>query len=179
MSGRIVTVGKPKLLVSACLLGSPVRYDGRAKILRDELLTQWGADGRIIPLCPEMLAGLPTPRPPAEISGGEGSDFILGAAKVIESDGGDASSVYLAGAQSALAIALSENCHFALLTDGSPSCGSTFIRDGSFSGQRRSGAGVVTALLRQHGIAVFAPHEIAELATAMIAAHAGAVSGAR
>jgi uncharacterized protein YbbK (DUF523 family) len=156
---------KLKVMVSACLLGKPVRYDGTAKTLSDALLARWVAEGRVISICPETMAGLPTPRPPAEIASGKtGSAVMSGNVRIIEADGNDVSAIYALGAKSALGSAVSHNCRFALLTDGSPSCGGSFIYDGSFSRLRIAGEGITAALLRQNGIEVFSPHEIADLA---------------
>ena len=154
-----------KILVSACLLGHPVRYDGRAKTARDAWLAQWRDEGRLVVVCPEVAAGLPTPRPPAEIQlRRSGADVLAARATIHENTGADVSAQFVAGARIALARAQAENCRYALLADGSPSCGSTFIYDGEFSGATHTGAGVTAALLRQHGIQVFAESQIAELA---------------
>jgi len=158
----------PKLLVSACLLGRPVRYDGAAKTLQDDCLARWVAEGRVVAACPEVMAGLPIPRPPAEIAAAQsGAAVLRGTARIIEADGSDVSDKYIHGAQTALELALAHGCRFALLTDGSPSCGVTFIYDGTFEGRRHAGDGVTTALLRQHDIQVFSPSAIAVLAHLM------------
>ena len=150
-----------RILVSACLLGQPVRYNGSAKSAAHPLLEQWRQEGRLVAICPELSAGFGVPRPAAEIAEARDGEAVLaGAASVIEATGGDVTDLYVAGAQSALALALEYDCRFALLTDGSPSCGSEFIYDGSFGGRRHAGIGVTTALLRQHGIEVFAETEI-------------------
>lgn len=155
----------PKVLVSACLLGRPVRYDGSAKTLQDELLDRWISEGRVISICPEVMAGLPTPRPPAEIAnGGSGAAVIEGDGHIVEADGKDVTEAYLFGARIALEQAARHYCKYALLTDGSPSCGGRFIYDGTFQGRQIDGEGVTAALLRQHGITVFAQTEILCLA---------------
>lgn len=156
-----------RILVSACLLGAPVRYDGRGKPLLSAHLDRWRAEGRVVAFCPEVAAGLPTPRPPAEIVGGAGADVIAGDARVLAADGADVSAAFIAGAEAALRLARAENCRFALLIDGSPSCGSDTLYDGTFSGRRVAGAGVTATVLRQAGIAVFAPVEIDALAAAL------------
>ncbi len=154
-----------KILVSACLLGKPVRYNGRDKAVNNDLLSVWQKEGRVLGFCPEIEAGLPVPRPPAEIAkGGRAEEVLAGRAQVIEDNGRDVSDAFLDGARKALAAAQGHGCRFALLTDGSPSCGSSFVYDGSFSGNRRAGVGVVTALLRQNGIEVFSEDQIGELA---------------
>lgn len=116
-----------------------------------------------MPLCPEIAAGLPTPRPPAEIKGGDGADILDGTARLIEPDGTDVTDVYVLGARNALQTAQDHGCRYALLTENSPSCGSDGIYDGTFSGKRRPGMGVVTALLRRNDIRVYGPSRIEAL----------------
>lgn len=157
-----------RILISACLLGQPVRYDGRGKALADPRLARWQAEGRLVPLCPEVAAGLPVPRVPAEIeTGGTGTGVLDGVAGIRAADGADLTAAFVAGAELALELARREGCRFALLTDGSPSCGSTRIHAGRFDGTRVPGAGVVAALLRRAGIAVFAPDGIDALEAAL------------
>jgi len=91
----------PKVLVSACLLGQPVRYDGRTSG-HPELLQRWQAEGRVVPLCPEVAGGLPTPRAPAEIPGGQGAAVLDGDRQVLTVSGEDVSAQFIAGAQQAL-----------------------------------------------------------------------------
>ena len=98
-----------------------------------------------VPLCPEQLGGLSTPRPPAEIIGG----------KVITINGIDVTENYLRGANEALYFAKLYNVEYAILKDGSPSCGSSYIYDGSFSGKKITGMGVNANLFRKNGIKVF------------------------
>lgn len=145
-----------KVLVSACLMGSRVRYDGRDKLLASALLARWAEEGRLVTFCPEVAAGLAVPRAPAEIQAD---------GRVVDADGADVTAAFEDGARQALALARAEGCRFALLTDGSPSCGSSFVYDGSFSGTRASGMGVTAALLERHGVRVFAPERIAELSS--------------
>jgi uncharacterized protein YbbK (DUF523 family) len=153
-----------KILVSACLLGQPVRYNGSAKTVFHPALERWKAEGRLVVICPEVTAGLSTPRPPAEIEDREsGQDVLSGSVRVFERTGADVTDLYIAGAQAALSLAQTHGCKFALLVDGSPSCGSGFIYDGSFSGKKHLGAGVTAALLRENGIEVFAECEIDDL----------------
>lgn len=155
-----------KILVSACLLGRPVRYNGSSKTLTHPVLDQWMQEGRLVSICPELKAGFSVPRPPAEIGAGmSGPSVLSGQARVIEATGADVTELYIAGAHSALALAQEHGCRFALLIDGSPSCGSGFIYDGKFAGRKDVGAGVTAALLRQHGIEVFAETEIEALAS--------------
>lgn len=155
----------PKILISACLLGRPVRYDGKGKPLHDPLIECWKDEGRLVGFCPEQAGGLPTPRPPAEIENGmNGEDVLAGRARVLELTGGDVTNAFVEGGKKAVAFAELHNCRLALLIDGSPSCGSGFIYDGSFSGTRHPGFGVTAALLRQAGIEVFSDRELDRLA---------------
>ena len=152
-----------KLLVSACLLGDPVRYDGddnrdKAEHLQ-EWLQHWQLAGRLIPVCPETLGGLPTPRPPAESVGGDGHQVLAGSARIITYDGDDVTQAFVCGAEKTLAAALAGNAMGALLAARSPSCGTGQIYDGSFSRRLTSGDGVTVALLLQNGIRCFTPQD--------------------
>ncbi len=145
-----------KILISACLLGHAVRYDGKGKPLSHPAIERWKDEGRLVTICPEMAGGMPVPRPPAEIeNGASGLDVLEGRARVLEVTGGDVTDAFIAGARKALAFAQQNDCTHALLIDGSPSCGSLAIYDGSFSGSKHAGNGVTAALLQKAGIAVF------------------------
>ncbi|CAN0645343.1 Purine nucleoside phosphorylase [Burkholderia cepacia] len=151
----------PKILVSMCVVGHPVRYNGSAKTAAHVALERWQREGRLVPVCPELAGGFSVPRPPAEIAGGaSGQQVLSGAARIVDVNGTDVTAPFVAGAQTALALARTHGCRFAILADGSPSCGSMFIHDGSFGNRRHAGAGVTAALLREHGIEVFADTEI-------------------
>lgn len=146
----------PRILVSACRLGQPVRYDGGHTAQPDPRLDSWAARGWLVPFCPETAAGAPAPRPPTEILGSGGGAAVLdGTARVIEADGTDQTALHLRGAEMALDHARRTGCRFALLQDRSPSCGVTLIYDGSHQSRRHAGQGVTAALLARHGIAVF------------------------
>jgi uncharacterized protein YbbK (DUF523 family) len=162
-------MGEPaRILVSACLIGQPVRYDGRGRRVEDATLARWQAEGRLVPFCPEVAGGLPTPRPAAEITpGGDGAAVLAGAARIVTREGADVTAAFIAGARLTVLRAKESGCRFALLAEGSPSCGSGFIHDGTFSGRRVTGAGVTATMLREAGIAVFAPDGIADLARAL------------
>ena len=154
----------PKILISACLLGQRVRYDGKGKPLTHPAIERWRKEGRLVTICPEMAGGMPVPRPPAEIeNGASGLDVLEGRARVLEVTGGDVTAQFIAGAEKALAFARAHACTHALLIDGSPSCGSVAIYDGSFSGIKHAGNGVTSALLEKAGIAVFSPADIDRL----------------
>ncbi len=157
--------GVERILVSACLLGGRVRYDGGAKTSEDELLAAWKAEGRLVSFCPEVEGGLPVPRPPAEVEGGAGGPAVLtGAARILTPAGQDVTRHFLAGAQRALDAARSFGVKLAILKEGSPSCGSLRIYDGTFRGRTTPGQGVTTALLELNGIRVFGEDRIPEAA---------------
>ncbi|RNB52876.1 DUF523 domain-containing protein [Brevibacillus gelatini] len=139
-------------VISACLIGCECRYDQKSCL--DEGLEQLLRDGKVIPVCPEQLGGLPTPRPPAEIVGGDGNDVLDGRAKVIDRTGRDVTAEFLAGAYQALRLAKTVGATSAILKENSPSCGSSFVYDGHFAGKKVPGAGVTAALFRRHGIEV-------------------------
>jgi len=155
-----------KILVSRCLLGHRVRYDGGASGPFDQL-QQWIAEGRVVALCPEVAGGLPTPRAAAEIPGGQGAQVLDGHARVITTDGEDVSAEFLSGAQQALALVQQHAIRIAVLKANSPSCGNLLTYDGTFSGVKVSGEGVTAALLTRHGVQVFSELQLAEAAMAL------------
>ena len=140
------------ILVSACLAGCECRYDGRANPTRK--VSELVSEGRAIQVCPEEDGGLPTPRPPAEIVGGDGHDVLAGRARVMTATGQDVTDIYVKGAFKALEAARDAGATKAVLKSRSPSCGKGAIYDGSFSRTRTKGDGVTAALLAQHGIEV-------------------------
>ncbi len=156
-----------RLLVSACLLGQPVRYDGESNENKvnqlAEQLRQWQQQGRIIAVCPEVAGGLTTPRPAAEIQGGDGHDVWDGKAKVITNQGDDVTAEFTSGAEHALALAQKYQATAALLAARSPSCGTGRIYNGAFQRQLTEGDGVTVALLQRHGIQCFSPDDHAQL----------------
>lgn len=143
------------ILISACLLGNPVRYDGTGKHTQHPLIQKWQRENRLISICPEVAGGLGTPRAAAEIIQGNGINVLKRQASVINNQDIDVTEAFLLGAQKALAIAMENHCAYAILTERSPSCGSQFIHDGSFSGNIIEGMGVTSALLEKNGIRVF------------------------
>ncbi|MBE5528227.1 hypothetical protein A9J41_11985 [Laribacter hongkongensis] len=166
------------ILTSACLLGQPVRYDGKALPVGHPLWQQWQAEGRLLAFCPECAGGLPTPRAPAEIIAGDGAAVLDGLARVVDKSGQDVTEAFVSGAMAALQLAQSRQCRLAVLTDKSPSCGSLRIYDGGFSGRLQAGSGVTAALLRRNGIMVFAQDEL-EVVANKLAALEAAMSGQR
>lgn len=141
------------ILVSACLLGMPCRYDGTGK--REAGLEKLREQGHtLIPVCPEVLGGLPIPRPPAERQPD---------GRVITQKGQDVTNQYRAGAQRALELAQVHGCTLAVLKERSPSCGRGQIYDGTFSHTLISGSGVTAQLLEEHGIPVYGESQIKNL----------------
>ena len=139
-----------KILVSACLCGEPVRYDGKSKPLTDRRFSKWQAEGRLILVCPETSGGLPTPRPDAQRTG----------ERVLARTGADVTEAYEAGALEAVRLAREHDVAFALLKEKSPSCGSRRIYDGSFTGIIIPGQGLAAEHLRAAGFAVFSEEEL-------------------
>ncbi len=139
---------KQAILVSACLLGVCCRYDGASKPNADVIRLR--EKFILIPICPEVDGGLPTPRTPSERVGD----------RVLMRDGTDVTQNYSSGAEQALARAREFSCNAALLKARSPSCGSGAIYDGSFSGNLTSRDGVTAELLKKEGIAVYTEEEI-------------------
>ena len=134
--------GKEPLLISACLLGAACRYDGQSKAMADwERLKERYA---LIPVCPEQLGGLATPRAPAERRG----DRVV-------TQTGDVTAQYARGAEEALHLAQAMGCRKALLKERSPSCGSGGIYDGTFTRTLTAGDGVTAELLKYHGLAIY------------------------
>ena len=129
-----------KCLVSSCLIGLCSRYDGCSK--PDTACLQALRDFHYIPVCPEQLGGLPTPRTAADLTGGDGMDVLKGQSLVINRDGVDVSREFLAGARAVLHIARAQNIRLAMLKAKSPSCGMTPV------------LGVTAALLLEHGIRI-------------------------
>ncbi|HBP49096.1 DUF523 domain-containing protein [Pseudomonas sp. FSL R10-0056] len=156
----------PKVLVSRCLLGHRVRYDGGASGPY-ALLAQWQAEGRVIALCPEVAGGLPTPRAAAEIPGGQGVEVLAGKAAVITTEGEDVTEAFVSGARQALALVERHGIRIAILKANSPSCGNRLTYDGSFRGVKVEGQGVTAALLTRAGVQVFSELELEEAAKAL------------
>ncbi|MBI5167242.1 MAG: DUF523 domain-containing protein [candidate division NC10 bacterium] len=137
------------IIISACLAGLGCRHDGGSEL--QEPLAVLMAEGKAIPLCPEQLGGLPTPRPPAQIVGGDGCDVLAGRAWVRTGDGQDVTGAFIKGAREVLKVALLVRAERAILKDKSPSCGLHWIHQGE---GLVLGMGVTAALLAQNGIPV-------------------------
>ena len=132
-----------KIMVSACLLGDNVKYDGSNN--KNTKLIEFLNDYEVISVCSEILGGLSIPRVPAEIQNN----------KVINKEGIDVTKEYLSGARKALEIAKKNNIKIAILKKNSPSCGSNKIYDGTFNHKLIEGDGITVKLLKENGIKVF------------------------
>jgi uncharacterized protein YbbK (DUF523 family) len=144
-----------KILVSECLYGGrAVRYDGAYIPVTDARFLRWKEEGRLIPICPEVFGGLPTPRPDAQRVGD----------RVRTGSGKDVTREYAAGAEEALRLAREHAVAFAILKQDSPSCGSKQIYDGSFSGTKKAGQGLAAEYLRNAGFKVLGEEDLDEAA---------------
>ncbi|WP_163831802.1 DUF523 domain-containing protein [Spartinivicinus ruber] len=163
---------KQKVLISSCLLGEKVRYNGSDCLASHSIITEWQRQGVIVAFCPEVAGGLSIPRSPAEILRGTGKNIwnntavtinnkvateeeILAKAEVVTNEGAIVTEAFKIGAEQCLTLAQQYQIQLAVLKANSPSCGNEAIYDGRFSGQLRPGEGVTAALLVQHGIKVF------------------------
>jgi len=145
-------------LVSACLLGVRCRWNGKRRAFRKVV----ALSGRevLIPVCPEQLGGLPTPRVAQEIVGGSGGDVLDGNCIVLNRKGEDVTENFVRGAREVLRIARMFGIGVFVGKERSPSCASKYIYDGSFKGKIVEGEGVTTALLRRNGIEVISEEEL-------------------
>ena len=150
-----------KILVSACLVGARVRYDGADNYCDNSTFVKLLSKGRIITFCPEVASGCSVPRPPVEIVGtNSGAGVFNGTSRAMTKDGTDVSDMFISGAEIALDLVLKNNIKIAILKSRSPSCGSSEIYDGSFSRTVIDGYGVTTYFLKQKGIEVYSEEEI-------------------
>ncbi|CAM4327511.1 DUF523 domain-containing protein [Paenibacillus endophyticus] len=155
------------IVVSACLAGFEVRYNGTHSL--NETVRELLEQKKAVSVCPELLGGFITPREPAEIIGGDGDDVLDGAAKVVEISGRDVTELYVNGAHLTLMKAQEVGAAVVVLKEYSPSCGSAMIYNGEFKGVKAVGNGVTTALLRKNGIKVISEEELGDyLALAQI-----------
>lgn len=139
-----------KILVSACLYGFCSRYDEKSQLFRNPTFLEWKNRGMLIPVCPEELGGLKTPRFPCEICNG----------RVINSNGEDKTENFNLGAEKVLKIARDNDIIFAIMKDGSPSCGCKSIYDGSFTGKKIAGSGICARLLLEDGFVVISEDDM-------------------
>ncbi|MBA7653834.1 hypothetical protein ES703_61695 [subsurface metagenome] len=140
-------------LISACLLGVRCAWSGDDKYRNDRAIELSKLEP-LIPVCPEQLGGLPTPRAPQEIHGGTGEDVLDKKCTVLNKNGEDVTRAFIIGAEETLKIAKQLKVKEFIAKRGSPSCGCGQIYDGSFSGRLINGDGVTTALLRRNGIRI-------------------------
>lgn len=150
---------KEKILISACLLGDAVRYDAGHCLIESALLTRWQGEGRLVALCPEMAAGLPSPRPPCEREGSTGH--------IIDVAGKNYSAQFQKGAEIALGLVKQHAIRFALLKEQSPSCGVHIVYDGTFTSSKIPGSGVSATALRKAGVQVFSEFELDKLSACL------------
>ncbi|MEL7567662.1 MAG: DUF523 domain-containing protein [Dehalobacterium sp.] len=140
------------IMISACLLGANCKYSGGNN--KNPQLISLLKDKNVIPVCPEELGGLTTPREPAEIINGTGLEVLQDKAKICAKDGTDITKYFLKGAKKIKEIAESHHIDLAIMKERSPSCGVDKIYDGSFQGKVIPGSGVSTTLLKKMGISV-------------------------
>lgn len=143
------------IIVSACLLGIPCRYDGGHK--KNDLALSYIRGKDVVPLCPECLAGLRIPRPPAQFDEGDGQDALLGRARVTNTLGEDLTGSFTEGAEKALKVAQKSGATTALLKERSPSCGLRQVHD---TRGLRNGMGIFTALLVREGISILSEEDL-------------------
>lgn len=148
------------IIVSACLLGLNTKYNGKTNA--HALIQKYGAMGKFIPVCPEQLGGLPTPREPVEIINGTGQEVLLGRCSVQGEQGEVVTRQFIKGANEVLKIAEMVNVTAGILKERSPSCGVNCIYNGSFSHETLLGQGVTAALLREHNIPLYSEEELTE-----------------
>ncbi|WP_368505136.1 DUF523 domain-containing protein [Alkalihalophilus sp. As8PL] len=145
------------IVVSSCLAGLEVRYNGTHSL--DKKINKLVEENKAITVCPELLGGFSTPREPAEIVGGDGEDVLNGKAKVLDNNDQDVTELYIKGAYTTLEKALKINATLIVLKENSPSCGSSLIYNGKFSGEKISGNGVTSALLKRNGLQVISEEQ--------------------
>lgn len=149
------------IMVSACLMGINCKYNGENNYYAP-LSTYLASHPHII-VCPETMGGLPTPRTPAEIQGGDGNDVLNGRARVVTAQGDDVTDAFKSGAHACWELARLNQVKMAILKSHSPSCGSGEIYDGTFCRRRLPGDGVTTALLRRNGVRVISEKDFEHL----------------
>lgn len=153
--------GQGMIIVSACLCGINCKYNGGNNL--DARVLKLMQEGKTIPVCPEQLGGMQTPRDPHEIVNGSGLDVLLGKARIHGLKGDDSTSKFIVGAYETLKIAKEASASTAILKAGSPSCGVSQIYDGTFTSTKRPGNGVTAELLLSRGIKVYTEENLDEL----------------
>ena len=144
---------KIKVLISACLLGDNVKYSGGNNLTPKLVTLLEKYNVKIVKVCPECFAGLPIPRVPSEIK----------ETKVFSKDGRDITEKFLSGAEKTFKIAKENQIDFAILKERSPSCGSSYIYDGSFSGKVIQGQGLTVRKLNEENIVIFSEENLEEI----------------
>lgn len=139
-----------KILVSACLLGCPTRYDGNS--VPCQKILDLAKDNVLIPVCPEQMGGLTTPRLPSERQPGTG--------KLLAKDGSDVTEQYMKGVEITLSIAKLNSVDYCILKSLSPSCGTGIIYDGTFTGGKTEGDGVTAEALKKNGFKVISENDL-------------------
>ncbi len=148
------------IIVSACLLGLNTKYDGKTNA--HALIRKYSSSGKFIPVCPEQLGGLPTPRVPVEIIEGTGREVLHGKCIVQGEQGEVVTSEFILGATEVIKIVEMVTVTAAILKERSPSCGVNHIYDGSFSHRIKPGQGVTAAILEEHNIPSYSEVELTE-----------------
>jgi len=148
------------IIVSACLLGLNTKYDGTSNA--HALIQKYSSLGKFIPVCPEELGGLPTPRSPVEIVEGTGQDVLLGRSVVQGEQGEVVTPQFIHGATEVLKIVRMSKVSAAILKERSPSCGVNHIYNGSFTHRIKSGQGVTAAILKEHNIPIYSEEGLTE-----------------
>lgn len=148
------------IIVSACLAGLEVRYNGTDCL--NHKIRKLVEENKAITICPELLGGFPTPREPAEIIGGDGEDVLDGKAQVVDKQGKNVTELYIKGAYTSLNIAKDMNATLVVLKENSPSCGTSMIYNGEFIGKKIDGNGVTAALLKRNKIKVISEEQFVE-----------------
>jgi len=146
-------------LISACLLGIRCAWNGKDNYESDKAIKLLDSE-TLIPVCPEQLGGLNTPRAPQEIQGGTGEDVLDGKCKVLNRNGEDVTREFITGAEETLKIARQFHIKEFIGKANSPSCGCGQIYDGTFSQKLIAGDGVTTALLKRNGIGVISEEDL-------------------
>ena len=151
-----------RILISSCLLGKMVRYNGGHCYNSNQILRNWHETNILVPFCPEVSSGLPTPRLAAELQNFEITKMLSGEVNVMDKNHNNITNYYHDGAQKALQLCMNLTIKMAILKEYSPSCGVQQIYDGSFSGTKINGMGVTTFLLKQFNIEVFSEFQLHE-----------------
>ncbi|MBM4763312.1 DUF523 domain-containing protein [Bacillus sp. B15-48] len=147
-----------RILVSSCLAGLAVRYNGTDCLHKK--IRKLIDEKKAVSICPEVVGGLSIPREPAEILSGDGEDVLDGKARVVNQSGKDVTDFFIKGAYKTLEKAQEINATFVVLKENSPSCGSTMIYNGKFTGTKVAGNGVTSALLKRHGFRVISEEQL-------------------